>query len=193
MLLGVAIVEDRKVLVDATNAGFSNSEGKRMKRLWFLLMVPAVIFSLGVGFATADNPHFVRTDATVQSDGDLACSFKIAGLGTNETIEVTCAADASAFYACFNRGGKHPQASNKEESAGPVSGTGEFTSGQNGQVNGTLEVHPPPSNLSCPGNQVVRLCSLSYTNIDLTAVTATQVNLTANVPGTITRTFIDCF
>jgi len=148
------------------------------------------MLTLGVSVATADNPHFVQQDASIQNDGDLACSFKVAGLGTNETIAVTCAADASAFYACFNRGGNHPQASNKEESAGPVSNTGEFTSGKNGQVTGTLEVHPPPSTISCPGNQVLRLCSVSYTNITLTT---DPHDLSANVPGTLERTFSDCF
>jgi hypothetical protein len=146
------------------------------------------VFSLGAGSALADSPHFVKQDAVVDGSGNLDCSFKVAGLGDNQSILVTCSADASAFYACFNKGGNHPQASNKEDAAGPVSGSDEFTSGKNGQVTGSVEVNPPASTLTCPGNQVRRLCSVSYTNIVLTAD-----SLQASVPGTLSREFIDCF
>lgn len=158
-----------------------------MKRFLLSIVALVVMLSLSLSIATADNPHFVNADASVEGDGDLACSFKVAGLGDNVTITVTCSAQASAFYACFNKGGNHPQAGNKEEAAGPVSGTGDFTSGKNGSVTGTVVAHPPASDLDCPGNQVLRLCSVSYTDIALTAD-----GLSADVPGTISRTFINC-
>jgi hypothetical protein len=158
-----------------------------MKRIQRILSV-----LVGIAFvpaaAWAANPHFINQDAGIENDGDLSCSFKIAGLGDNVTITVTCSANASAFYACFNRGGKHPQASNKEESAGPVSGSGDFTSGQNGQVTGELEVNAPAATISCPGGQVLRLCSVSYTNIQLTIGDGPS----ASVPGSQGRTFINC-
>jgi len=188
MLVGVERVKNRKVIVDATNSDVSNLEGKRMKRLLLSILALVGMLSLNIGLAVAQNPHFVSADASVEGDGDLACSFKVAGLGDSVTILVTCSADASAFYACFNKGGNHPQASNKEEAAGPVQGSGEFTSGKNGSVTGTVTAHPPASTIDCPGNQVLRLCSVSYTNIGLTAD-----GLSADVPGTISRTFIDCF
>lgn len=130
----------------------------------------------------------MREDASLLSDGDLSCTFKIAGLGDNETITITCSADAQAFCACFNRGGNHPQAANKEDAAGPVSASGDFISGKNGQITGSLEVNPPATTLNCPGKQVLRLCSVSYTNILLSSDGAS-----ASVPGSLSRTFLDCF
>lgn len=148
----------------------------------------AAVTALATTHAFADNPHFTRADASLLADGDLECTFKIAGLGDNETMTISCSADAQAFYACFNRGGKHPQAANKEEAAGPVSASGEFTSGKNGQITGSLEVNPPAATISCPGNQVLRLCSVSYSN-----VTLTSDGVSASVPGSLSRTFLDCF
>jgi hypothetical protein len=55
--------------------------------------------------------------------------------------------------------------------AGPVSATGTFNSGKNGQVTASLTVNPPPSDISCPPGQSLELASVSYTNITLTDTT----------------------
>jgi hypothetical protein len=178
MLIGVERVEDRKVIVDATNSDDSNLEGKRMKRLLLSIVVILVaMLSLNIGLAAAANPHFVTASDAVDAAGNLDCGFKVAGLGANETISVTCTADANAVYGCINKGGKNPSAANKQAEAGPVSGSGEFTSGKNGQVTGSVEAEPPPSTLDCPKGQTFQVCAVSYTNVVLEAADST-----ANLP-----------
>jgi hypothetical protein len=134
--------------------------------------------------AFADSPHFITASAAINSSGQLVCSFKEAGLGTTlTTANISCSADATAVYQCFNNGGKHPQAGNKETVGGPVSNTGTFPV-RNGQTTGSLTVSPPgPGDFSCPNGQTLFLESVSYTNIVLSGEGAT-----ADVPGTLSRT-----
>src|SRR4029077_174690 len=134
------------------------------------------------------NPHFINASAAVDNSGNLVCSFKEAGLGTTvSTTHISCAADATAGYACLNGGGKHPQAANKETVSGPVSGGGEFPV-RNGQTTGSITVPPPgPGAFSCPNGQRLVLASVSYTNVLLTG----EGGDTANVPGTVSRTFFN--
>ena len=48
----------------------------------------ALVILLGtVGLASADNPHFLKADGTVNTDGELLVSFKEAGLGANVNID----------------------------------------------------------------------------------------------------------
>jgi hypothetical protein len=154
---------------------------------WLSIVVSAfVVGALTFAVAAyADSPHFIKASATVNNDGQLVCSFKEAGLGTTATTEhVTCSADATAVYQCFNHGGKHPKAGNKETVGGPVSGDGEFPV-RNGSATGTILVDPPgPGDFSCPSGQDLFLQSVSYTNIKLTG----SGGETAAVPGTLTKT-----
>jgi hypothetical protein len=46
---------------------------------------------------------------------------------------------------------------------GPVSNSGQFTSGKNGQITGSLTLSPPPSTLSCPPGQSRVIVSVTYT------------------------------
>src|ERR671934_375347 len=76
--------------------------------------------------AQADSPHFISASASINSSGQLVCSFKEAGLGNTLTVaDISCSADATAVYQCFNNGGQHPKAGNKETVGGPVSNGGE--------------------------------------------------------------------
>jgi hypothetical protein len=111
-----------------------------------VLVLAALVLTVGFGatVAWAANLQFNQQSATINNDGDLVCSFKITGLGDNGTAEVVCTADASATYGCINRGGKNPSAANKQTDEGPVSGSGEFSSGKNGNVTGSLTAEPPP-------------------------------------------------
>jgi hypothetical protein len=70
-----------------------------------------------------------------------------------------------------NKGGANPSAQNKTTVNGPVSATGSFNSGKNGNVTGSLTVSPPPSDISCPKGQTLQLASASYDNATLTDVT----------------------
>jgi hypothetical protein len=117
--------------------------------------------------ALAQNEHFVRASGSLNNNGSLTVSFKEAGLGTNQLIDYTLSADATATYVCVNRGGANPSAQNKTTVAGPVSASGTFSSGKNGQVTASLTVNPPPSDISCPPGQSLALASVSYTNVTL--------------------------
>ena len=123
--------------------------------------------------ALAVNPHFVSATGTVNNNGSLTVNFKEAGLGTNQNINYTLSADASATYVCVNKGGSNPSASNKTTVAGPVSASGTFSSGKNGSVTASLTVSPPApaTDFSCPKGQTKQTAQVSYTNVVLTDTT----------------------
>jgi hypothetical protein len=154
-----------------------------MRKLLVLLTVVAGGL-LAVPAAQADSPHFIKASATINSSGQLVCTFKEVGLGTTlTTANVSCAADATAVYQCFNNGGNHPKAGNKETVGGPVSNDGQFPV-RNGQTTGSITVSPPgQGDFSCPSGQTLFLESVSYTNIVLSGEGAT-----ADVPGTLSAT-----
>jgi hypothetical protein len=72
-------------------------------------------------------------------------------------------------------------AQNKTTVNGPVSASGTFNSGKNGNVTASLTVQPPPSNISCPKGQKLELASASYTGVTLTDTTN---GITEPIPGT---------
>jgi hypothetical protein len=147
-------------------------------------MATLVVMLAIAAVASADSPHFLKASATINSSGQLVCTFKEAGLGNTATsADISCSADASAVYQCWNNGGKHPQAGNKETVTAPVSGGDSFPI-RNGSASGSITVGPPgPGDFSCPGGQTLFLEDVSYTNIVLSGEGAT-----ADVPGTLTAT-----
>lgn len=157
------------------------------QRLRTLGLVTAVLMLLGAGIATAIHPHFTRASAAGPSaTGDLAVSFKLAGLGDNQTLTITASVQASAVYACRNHGGNFPSDPKKTESTGVVTASGEFTSGKNGQITGGLTVRPPAATLSCPPGQKVVLVSVTYSGVRIDAGVAS-----ISVSGTFSRVFYD--
>src|SRR5262245_2127013 len=133
----------------------------------------AVSLALGIGAALADSPHFIKATGTINNvTGTLACSWKEAGLGDNLNINYTCAGDGTAVYVCVNRGGANPSAKNKTTVSGPVTASGTFNSGKNGQITASLTLSPPgPGSFSCPSGQSLEIASVIYTHIVLTDVT----------------------
>jgi hypothetical protein len=156
-----------------------------------LLAFAALLFVLA--FATtaalADSPHFIRAAASVDSSGNLVCTFKEVGLGNTATTEaVTCSADATAVYACLNGGGNHPQAANKATVNGPVSGGGNFPV-RNGSTTGSITVGPPSAgSFSCPNGQRLVLASVCYADVTLTGAAGDTATAT---PNPACRTFFD--
>jgi hypothetical protein len=152
-----------------------------MRRFLIALCAP-ILFLLAMATpAYAVSPHFVRADAAL-SGVDLVVSFKEAGLGTNQLITYEATADATATYVCVNRGGANPSAQNKETVSGPVSATGTFSSGKNGQVTASLTLNPPgPGSFSCPPGQSLEIAQVVYTNV---AITDTTNGITEPIPGT---------
>jgi hypothetical protein len=152
-----------------------------MSRVSKLLLFTGLFLVIGMPAALADSPHFVRADAS--TDGaNLVVSFKEAGLGTNQLINYEATADATATYVCVNNGGKNPSAQNKTTVSGPVSATGTFNSGKNGQVTASLTLSPPgPGSFSCPKGQHLDIAEVIYTNV---AITDTTNGITEPIPGT---------
>lgn len=159
-----------------------------MRRSLFLLLTTFVAVLALVVPASAANPHFIKASASgPDAAGNLTVSFKIAGLGDTVTTTVTASANATAVYACQNNGGNFPSDPKKEEVAGPVSASGDFTSGKNGQITDSLTLEPPASTLDCPPGQTEVLISVSYTNVQVSEPNAG----TESIPGTFSRTFVD--
>jgi hypothetical protein len=136
--------------------------------------------------AWAAAPQFHAATSSVNNDGALVVNFDERGLG-NENIDYTLTADATALYACLNRGGKHPQAANKEAFEGQVAGGGSFEA-KNGRVVASLTAGPLLApQFTCPSGQDRVLAAVSYTNIVLTDTTN---NVSTSVPNT-SRVFFD--
>jgi hypothetical protein len=155
-------------------------------RVAICIMASIAMVSLTTGVALADNPHYVTgPDATLNGSGDAVVSWKEAGLGSIIPAEVTYTADAdgTATYACINKGGNHPSASNKQAVNGPVEATGTFPIGKNGSITGSLSISPPASTLNCPGGQAERLACVSYSGISLTS--SAQMKTVAANPSSL--------
>jgi hypothetical protein len=151
------------------------------ERILSTAVVALALVGLMSTAALAQSPHFIRATGTLNNIGTLTVSFKEAGLGTNQNINYVLSADATATYVCVNRGRANPSAQNKTTVAGPVSATGTFSSGKNGQVPASLTVSPPPSDISCPPGQSLELAQVSYTNVVLTDTTN---NVSITIGGT---------
>ncbi len=157
----------------------------KVKGVGIFLGLVAVLF-VAVTAAVAANPHFIRASASLNNAGNLVVSWKEAGLGDNQLIDYVASADATGFYACINGGGNHPQAANKEAFEGPVSASGTFSSGKNGQITASLTITPPPSPLSCPPGQRLVLACVTYSNV---AITDTTNGVTESISGSFSKTF----
>jgi len=136
--------------------------------LTYIALLGTSVWALPQG---SGSPHFLdhQTTSTISSAGVLTGCWKEAGLGSNELISYTLSADATANYGCFNNGGNHPQATNKETVNGPVAATGQFSSGKNGNINQCLSAGPPSAGaFMCPSGQTRKLICVLYQNIKVT-------------------------
>jgi hypothetical protein len=133
-----------------------------------LSILTCTMIALGFMATTvrAQSPHFINCSASgVNSNGSLTACFKIAGLGSNQSLTVTASATANATWGCLTNGGQCPNAANKVNVQSNVTAQGTFTSGQNGQIADCLPVNPPSTTLTCPPGQSLVLVSVSYTNV----------------------------
>jgi hypothetical protein len=142
-----------------------------MKRL-LLAVTLALGFTVAVATpALAVSPHFISANAQL-SGTNLVVNFKEAGLGTNQLITYVASADSTVTYVCVNNGGSNPSAQNKTTISGPVSATGTFSSGKNGNVVASLTLNPPgPGGFSCPKGQSLQIAQVTYTNVSITDTT----------------------
>ena len=133
-------------------------------------------------------PKFHSASATINNSGALVVSFDERGLG-NENVDYTLTADATATYACINRGGHHPKAENKETVSSSETGQASLEP-KNGRVVASISVGPPlAGDFQCTSStgqpQILVLASVSYSNIVLTDTT----NNVSRPLGDVSRTF----
>jgi hypothetical protein len=138
-----------------------------MSRLVTLATILLAAAAVAAPVALADSPNFHFANASVSSStGALEVNFKLSGLGNTVTsVDISLTASASATYQCFNNGGKHPKAGNKETVNGPLAGSGSFPV-RNGSVTGTISAGPlDPGSFACPSGQTLFLEAVSYSAI----------------------------
>jgi hypothetical protein len=160
-----------------------------MRRSLRRILVPTAtlvaVFALALP-AWAAAPQFHAASSSVNDAGALVVSFDERGLG-NENVDYTLTADATALYACLNKGGNHPQAANKEQFEGQVSG-GASIEPKNGRVVASIPAGPLQApQFTCPSGQQRVLAAVTYTNIVLTDTTN---NVSTSVPDA-SRTFFN--
>jgi len=126
-----------------------------------LLVITVVALSLGLiaGPALAANAHVVKGPTVTQDGNSLVITASIAGLGNVPSADFTLSGTVDVFSQCYNKGGNNPAADNKEETIA-VNQTDTFPV-RNGRTNVSFTI-TPLSTLECPGNQVVRIESVTY-------------------------------
>jgi hypothetical protein len=105
---------------------------------------------------------------------ELRVTWIATGVGGDQVIEYRLTADVSVLYACINKPGKRPQASNKVTLSGTVTTEGSVVSDFTGRVEGTLTTNgslPDPGSFTCPTGQSLVTARVDYTNILLTDLT----------------------
>ncbi len=140
-----------------------------MSILSIYLLILATTPSFAAKGSTSGAHFFSDTSASVDlSTGGLVIHIDEGGLGQAQT-DYTVTADASATYQCFNGGGNHPKASNKQTVGSTV--TSSFPVNPiNGRVQVTITVSGTPlaqGSFSCPSGQDLYLQSVSYTAITI--------------------------
>jgi hypothetical protein len=118
----------------------------------------------------------LRTAAAPINDvhPELQVTWIATGVGGDQVIEYRLTADVSVVYACINKPGKRPQASNKLTVSGTVATEGSVVSDFTGRVEGTLTTAgslPSSGDFSCPTGQSLVVARVDYTNILLTDLT----------------------
>ena len=158
----------------------------------FLVIVAALFFAGGV--TRASSPHFVGNVTATLVGNDVQVCWKEAGLGDNQNISYEASAFVTATFHCVNGGGNCPNAANKVTISGPVTATGTFASGKNGQITACLTLEAPappdPGDFSCPGGQTLTLSEISFSNITIKDTTNSVTK--AATPSAISATLFVC-
>jgi hypothetical protein len=129
----------------------------------------ALVLTLAPTMAFAQNPHFIgRPNCDVDSQGNLDCSGRIAGLGNVEGVDANLVADVSATFGCDNPGRGIHIPPGQPTDAQEVEGDTETLPVRNGQARFSLSIDAPePSEgFECPNqNWDVVLVEVTYTNV----------------------------
>ena len=158
-----------------------------------VLVIVAALFCAG-GVTRATSPHFVGAVTATLVGNNVQVCWKEAGLGDNQNISYEASAFVTATFHCVNGGGNCPNAANKVTVTGPVTATGTFASGKNGQITACLTLEAPdppdPGEFSCPGGQTLTLSEISFSNITITDTTNSVTK--AATPSAISATLFVC-
>ena len=155
-----------------------------MRRVGIIAILSVMLVAIAASVALAAAPKFHSATSSVNSAGALVVNFDERGLG-NENIDYMLTADASAVYACINKGGHNPDAANKQTVNAEVSGNASFEP-KNGRVVGSISAGPPSAGgFTCPKGQRLVLASVSYTNIVLTDTTNNVSTTVADASRTL--------
>ena len=127
--------------------------------------------------ALAASPKFLRAPSATLGSPKVIVNWTEVGLGLTDGVNYVASATAAARFQCVNLGGNCPAASNKEDVLTNVAVGGDFRV-DNGKITGSLTIPAPPSTLVCPGNQVVGVVSVVFTNITLADTTNDVTSLT---------------
>src|SRR5215217_2281658 len=99
-----------------------------MRKIGIIAVLSLLVTALAAVPVLAQSGHFVTGGGNAPrvsgpaTNGDLTISGKVAGLG-GTTFQITATADATAEYACMNRGGGFPNDPKKQSVSGPVTAT----------------------------------------------------------------------
>ena len=152
----------------------------RAPRALVVLAVAAIAaLTVATAASAAASPKFMPqfTDATFSSP-NLIVNFKMSGLGSFATVDITATATATRVDACVNNGQNIPADPKKTTTVATASGSGTFPV-QNGQVTGSVTVTPPGTSLNCPNGQTATLLSISYSNVVISGA-----GVSFSIPGT---------
>ncbi|MFE5673347.1 hypothetical protein ACFQ58_17240 [Agromyces sp. NPDC056523] len=141
-----------------------------IRRTLAALAATAALVLVGGSPAFAGNPHFIKNATSAHLSGvNLVVDFKEAGLESGAVETVVASADLRATYSCVNGGNNVPSDPKKTTIDSRVSGSGEFTAGQNGNIQGSVTISPTPADeaLDCPNGQTATLFSVVYTNVTI--------------------------
>src|SRR5690242_1913286 len=113
-----------------------------MKSKTLVKVLVAALVCFTATAVLAENPHFIKSDASVQSDGTLLVTWKEAGLG-NQVITYKLTATAQATYGCVLPGQRPPVATNKIVVTAVVATSSAFIASRNGAIDGSMVLSPP--------------------------------------------------
>lgn len=135
-----------------------NHRMTRLLRSLALSLVALLLATTSV-FAGAGSPHYVTGPTVTLTSTSLTITGKVAGLGNITSVDASLTGTVDVFSRCYNKGGNKPQADNKQETIN-VDQDASFDV-RNGTTTFSFTI-APLSTLTCPGNQIVVIESVSY-------------------------------